>query len=1370
MHQQREYSASTASLPLPIHLGAFLHMLRIRHGLSQSDILAHLAGWQQSAYSKVENDTRAPLFEQLEAIWQALIQAGVTVTAQDRQHFLLLARRKIESRKTRHERRSDADWEILQSRLARIDCASDEQPAGLAAHGSPWNRALQTPIYGIDHLLGRQEWLASLTDLIARQTVPKIVTVQGPPGSGKTSELHRLAHHCLQHMPRARVAFAEPAPIQVERLDPERVLAFLLGNILTAMGAASVSTTSLSVRIPYVFDCLARTAHPVVIFLDNGEQILDEWGNLPPLWQRFLTQFAQTRHQATLVLATQEWPTGTFLEETQLIVHTTIPELSRGEGAMLLQRLGLRDVAEDLLGRTVEAVGGIPLCLEWVVRLVQEPFLRNDWADFEEDVTSEVMLTRLLEDPALFGGAIARRMQPLLQRVLKHLSEEANAALHELTISPVPLGGPALKLLYHHPAVLKELREASLLVAYPKRVQLLPMVAALIRQRLTDGQIHAAEERIIGALTHWLLVGNCAEPEAGRIVCELFLLLLKHRRLLEAAELIIRAGWLAFHLGLAAQLGRAALGVCEQRAEQENETNQYGRVLLYYFMAPFAGITLDAGQREREYRALQQAVVEGRVVLQPLTEVYITRLLVVDAASDQRFDEAESILTACAIRMQPLVSQDADLQAALWDVQAFLCSGRSTALQRVGANDQAAEYRAQAIFRYQAGCDVLATQTSLSSLQTAFVKKRRARLLTNLGYQLDLVGRYEEAIPVLIQSIALKEQGYVEPGSLAASRGELSQAFAGVGRWEEALHFDALALAELEQLASAGEALARDERWVYLVNRAGLFLRLGRIDEAEEILSTTLQHIPRTRGAFRMQAETYAHEIEQWRAHAPGPFYQHDWRWVHRLRTAISFNSFFWLAHAGPFTPAEQQEWDRLRAQPLDEPLQHQLEALILQSRQRELAEALKQGREPRLWYPAIPLEEVRSRIRSLLQLDEEIQQKEPNEHIRLLYQETIRERAGFLRLIEAAATQNRERFREENDLLYPAPNQEEVAYLLAQIMRFVRLGMRHDQTRAASHEVLQLLREEYHLAADSGLNEEEEGGETAAPLTHDQPSPSISARTLQRFLEAALADNGCEGWQVLRDLNAKVPRVEAAARLLIIPDHAFSLDEVKLDILPNEVISHIGDAIVGERSVLGLLGIGTRNYMLVSEGRALYQEMKATAALGRAFDDSKVWLGPLAIALASGAIAQPQSFLAVFRFFEAFLFLYRLIRRPDQDEATARKSARILAETFCLRAFRGVPHLEQPGVYYSKDIVYLRGFLQVQKAAVEDPGILERLAVGRVALEYLPLVERLGVAPPLQPLRQLLQHSDLDTYILSFQERAEEHEKESQQSESTGV
>jgi len=126
---------------------------------------------------------------------------------------------------------------------------------------------------------------------------------------------------------------------------------------------------------------------------------------------------------------------------------------------------------------------------------------------------------------------------------------------------------------------------------------------------------------------------------------------------------------------------------------------------------------------------------------------------------------------------------------------------------------------------------------------------------------------------------------------------------------------------------------------------------------------------------------------------------------------------------------------------------------------------------------------------------------------------------------------------------------------------------------------------------------------------------------------------------------------------------------------------------------------------------------------------------------------------MSIFNFFEAFIFLYRLLKRPDQDAQTAQQYARKLAFERALRSYRGVPDLTKAGVCYSKDALYLRGLWKIEQALIQDESILDRLNVGVVALEQLPDLKELGIVTAAQPLRKLAQDPDLEAYILSFEE-----------------
>jgi len=57
-----------------------------------------------------------------------------------------------------------------------------------------------------------------------------------------------------------------------------------------------------------------------------------------------------------------------------------------------------------------------------------------------------------------------------------------------------------------------------------------------------------------------------------------------------------------------------------------------------------------------------------------------------------------------------------------------------------------------------------------------------------------------------------------------------------------------------------------------------------------------------------------------------------------------------------------------------------------------------------------------------------------------------------------------------------------------------------------------------------------------------------------------------------------------------------------------------------------------------------------------------------------------------------------------------------------------------------------------VEQEIAKDPHILDRLAVGVVALDQLPDLQELGITNIPQPLRMLLENPELEVSILSFE------------------
>jgi len=313
---------------------------------------------------------------------------------------------------------------------------------------------------------------------------------------------------------------------------------------------------------------------------------------------------------------------------------------------------------------------------------------------------------------------------------------------------------------------------------------------------------------------------------------------------------------------------------------------------------------------------------------------------------------------------------------------------------------------------------------------------------------------------------------------------------------------------------------------------------------------------------------------------------------------------------------------------------------------------------------------------------------------------------------------------------------------------------MKRPETAEICQRLIQFLQERLQLSLDLSSQEAEMPERPEEKAVH--PSPRmVSVQTVKRFFEAVLRESGFPGWQVLIDPKASGSRVEGAAHQLFLEDRPVSLDKIRRYVA-DELAGHIARGVAGERSPLGLLGIGTKGYLTTEEGITSYQESQVAALQGQALDDWGNWLGTLATGLAGGVITPPQTFLPLYTFFESLFLLRRRLRRSDEDVQTAQKRAREVALSRCLRTFRGVPDLEQAGVFFGKDVVYLRGLRLIERAVAQDKTVLDRLAVGKVALDRLPDLQELGIVSAPQLLRKLVYDPDLEAYVLSFEQPEE--------------
>ncbi len=298
----------------PDHFGVLLKWLRDRHGLAQALVVAHLPGTiDQQRYSSFELNKRSPTFDELSVIYEALRDAGVRLSLRDRNLFLDLARQQLETKRTHKVHKSPQEWDELRGELAAIDKLPDASSFHMQAN-SPRNAPVSR--MEISHLIGREGWLGSLYEVIAGQPSLKWLILQGPPGIGKTSELHRIATYFQQYIPRYYVVLCQLPEREQEAIGDDVALELLLSDILEAIGLSntSMSAENLQIRMKYALDCVARADRPVLILLDNAEHLLDEQGHLVAIWRQFYEKFVHARHHASLILATKEWPSRTTIE------------------------------------------------------------------------------------------------------------------------------------------------------------------------------------------------------------------------------------------------------------------------------------------------------------------------------------------------------------------------------------------------------------------------------------------------------------------------------------------------------------------------------------------------------------------------------------------------------------------------------------------------------------------------------------------------------------------------------------------------------------------------------------------------------------------------------------------------------------------------------------------------------------------------------------------------------------------------------------------------------------------------------------------------------------------------------------------------
>lgn len=495
---------------------------------------------------------------------------------------------------------------------------------------------------------------------------------------------------------------------------------------------------------------------------------------------------------------------------------------------------------------------------------------------------------------------------------------------------------------------------------------------------------------------------------------------------------------------------------------------------------------------------------------------------------------------------------------------------------------------------------------------------------------------------------------------------------------------------------------------------------------------------------------------------------QYDAAWIHDYRDAVALNILGMFTATSFASAQERAECDRLIAcaRRMEPGAQEALELALAHGRERALLDAVENKQRPSFEYPLIFLDELQQHIAALRDLEVRIRQQETTAVVRRFYlgdpaqneQGAIPYHIHYLQILEATASRESKGFWEHNLAINPLPQVTEMQYALSRVKWFIEQGKKNVYARAVSESLTRFF-EERLLLPLSNIPDTEElkgcplpdvslygGKPSVAP-----PSPLVSAEAVRLFFETMLHDQGCFQWRVLLDYAALTTRLEPGMRAYVLAGVPYPTHKV-VELIAHEWLGHLSPRILGEQSPLGLLGIGTGGSLPIEEGVGLYYEWELAKSRHRRYDESRIWLGPLATGLATGVLVPPQDFFAFYTFFEQFLLLYRLIWRADEDLPVAQEKARVLARNRWLRVDRGVPFNAPVGVCYTKDAHYA-GFFRVHQAVEQDPSVLDWLASGVLALEQIGDLQALGMSPAVRSPRALLDRPDLEAYILSFEQ-----------------
>ena len=1061
-------------------------------------------------------------------------------------------------------------------------------------------------------------------------------------------------------------------------------------------------------------------------------------------------------------MMTRTWPgwderKRSFLEEEDL------PDLSIETGIQLWKRQGFDDVDDVLLRKVCERCGQNPQGIEMLAFQYKRRGFSINWRGASQETSEnphEASLKKLLESETLFSGNLDETSRSTLQQVFSNrLSGEDLKLLECLALAPLGIPFDIVVNRFDYAAQsyekLVKASFADLKMAAAGRAAVVTLVREAMLQSFTRSHKQEIEQLVTDIYTYWFSDHQEFRDDAEKagLLAEMLVRYIRQRQLLKAAELFISYGWLCALFGHVTRIQRAFEEMIkEDRGKKEDVLHEVGRLLLFYhFPTLIRGEKVNPRERDIDFHRIHDFVLAGEVMLQPHPEIYVANILISRIIYEKHYQEAYHFLQETMDRIVKTNVIDPEVQASFLHNKANLLGRWSSHAIEAKQSNEARRLQIECV-------EVLAEVVKIwriclkncLPIQEQYYHFKLARALNDLAYYSRMLGHLDDAEKAIIECLYLKEEKKATlPKSLAVSLGEYAQILKAQGQYLGAEEKNDQAIKYNDQILRSGDTSASADKGMLLFERASIYEMQGRWDEAKPLLQDALPLLDEDRDAFRFEAEQLLARIQM--LEESTSHYQLDSRWYARYHPLASYDDMRWLSQAGPFTVEEQHIWNQLYPRHHDQKIWRQLAEIIRQSKEREFEQSVIESRLPHILYPAIDIDDIRSRIQGFSELKEMIEQEEANVIVGRLYAKKIDEHLHILRLVEATYKQNITDLHIYNEALYGKITRAEMIIALREFFKMLMRAQSHPQARELVEQILQQLKK-WHLFAEDFLTPEDK---TAKKVISEKlrlwRKTPVSSHAVQLLYEEVLKTYSFTEWQVILSPERDGISLDLDLCHLYLPtnDHFTVLSVAEF--LTEEIETHILRSVSGKRSKLALLSSGTQGFLPTEEGLAAHaiDEMYIAQGLGQ---KSNTWTTTLSTGMAAGVFTPPQSFGSLYNLFAKAFLANHIQSGRYETLQMAEEAARYDALVRISRTFRGISNLEVTEVCNLKDRVYLQGYREVAEALTNFPS--EHLYVGSISIHDLKDMENLHILQPAVEIRYLSHDPQLFNRIVTLEKQ----------------